>query len=141
MQEEEPNCSGLDAIRMRCWTRALSQFQQWCLSCVESLRHVRIQRNQGTGGVNAVVSGVFFGGASSGGGTKATASLSARTATQGNWHGVYGADGYSVANDSQSSQAMLPWPLKISLTTLGLQAPLILELCKPGTEWGLPSVR
>jgi hypothetical protein len=24
------------------------------------------------------------------------------TSTQGNWHGVYGADGYSVANDSQS---------------------------------------
>jgi hypothetical protein len=33
----------------------------------------------------------------------ATASfVAADTATQGNWHGVYGADGYSVANDSQS---------------------------------------
>jgi len=28
--------------------------------------------------------------------------LSADTTTQGNWHGAYGADGYSVANDSQS---------------------------------------
>ena len=28
--------------------------------------------------------------------------VAADTATQGNWHGVYGADGYSVANDSQS---------------------------------------
>jgi pro-kumamolisin-like protein len=28
--------------------------------------------------------------------------VSADTATQGNWHGVYGTDGYSIANDSQS---------------------------------------
>jgi len=28
--------------------------------------------------------------------------VAADTATQGNWHGVYGADGYSVANESQS---------------------------------------
>jgi uncharacterized repeat protein (TIGR01451 family) len=35
--------------------------------------------------------------------TNASASfIFADTSTQGNWHGVYGADGYSVANDSQS---------------------------------------
>ena len=35
--------------------------------------------------------------------TKSAANfLTADTSTQGSWHGVYGADGYSVANDSQS---------------------------------------
>jgi subtilase family serine protease len=38
--------------------------------------------------------------------------VAADTNTQGSWHGVYGADGYSVANDSQS----LP-----SYATLGMQ--------------------
>ena len=31
--------------------------------------------------------------------------VSSDTSTQGSWHGVYGADGYSVANDSQSLPA------------------------------------
>ena len=34
------------------------------------------------------------------------------TATQGNWHGVYGADGYSVANDSQSLPAYASFALQ-----------------------------
>jgi uncharacterized repeat protein (TIGR01451 family) len=82
-------------------TRALSSFSNgvylvWSLS-----GHVKINVTLNSG-VNAVVSGVFFGGASTGG-TKATASFVASdTTTQGNWHGVYGANGYSIANDSQS---------------------------------------
>jgi len=83
-------------------TRALSSFSNGVYLVWNLSGHVRINVTW-TGGVNAVVSGVFFGGASSGGGTKATASfIAADTATQGNWHGVYGADGYSVANESQS---------------------------------------
>ena len=42
----------------------------------------------GTATVNLIVSVVNF--------------VGADTTTKGNWHGVYGADGYSVANDSQS---------------------------------------
>jgi len=34
--------------------------------------------------------------------SSSAAFLSYDTTTQGNWHGVYGADGYSIANDSQS---------------------------------------
>ena len=51
-------------------------------------------------GVNAVVSGAFFGGSSTI--TSTAAFLRTDTTTQGNWHGAYGADGYSVAENSQS---------------------------------------
>lgn len=61
-----------------------------------------------TGGPNAVISGVFFGGAGSVPGSSPTVQSSATVnfiatdaATQGTWQSVYGTDGYSVANDSQ----------------------------------------
>jgi hypothetical protein len=53
-----------------------------------------------TGGVNAVISGAFFGGSSTV--TATAAFLQTDTTTQGNWHGTYGADGYAVAENSQS---------------------------------------
>jgi hypothetical protein len=82
-------------------TRTLSSFNKGVYLVWNLSGHVKINVIWG-GGYNAVVSGVFFGGASSGG-TKATASfVAADTTTQGSWHGVYGGDGYSVANDSQS---------------------------------------
>jgi hypothetical protein len=82
-------------------TRTLSSFGNGVYLAWNLSGHVRISVILNSG-VNAVVSGVFFGGAGSGG-TKATASfLAADTTTQGSWHGVYGLDGYSVANDSQS---------------------------------------
>lgn len=58
-------------------------------------------------GPNSVVSGAFWGTAGSvktAGAAVATFVKSDAT-TQGNWHGVYGGDGYSVANDSQSVPA------------------------------------
>jgi IPT/TIG domain/Glucodextranase, domain B/Bacterial Ig-like domain (group 2) len=64
--------------------------------------HVKINVIQ-TAGVNAVVSGIFFGGGSS---VSSSASfVRSDTTTQGNWHGAYGADGYSIAGDSQSLPA------------------------------------
>ena len=64
--------------------------------------HVVI-RVTGTGGVNAVVSGLLFGPA----GTVAPPSSSATftgldATTQGNWTGVYGGDGYQIANDAST---------------------------------------
>ena len=60
--------------------------------------HVRIVITV-TGGPNAVVNGVFFGGAP----TPATvASFTKDTATEGAWEATYGADGYSLANSGQS---------------------------------------
>jgi IPT/TIG domain len=61
--------------------------------------HVKINVIQ-TAGANAVVSGVFFGG--SGTVSSSASFVRSDTTTQGNWHGAYGADGYSVATDSQS---------------------------------------
>jgi len=74
--------------------------------------HVLIQvtNNSGAGSLNAVVSGIFFKGGStgSGGGTNPPPATSASTATflksdsttKGNWVGNYGQDGYIIANDA-----------------------------------------
>ena len=57
-------------------------------------------------GPNAVISGVFFGsGAGSSPAAQKAASASfvrADIATQGNWQGAYGSDGYSIANSAPS---------------------------------------
>jgi hypothetical protein len=55
-----------------------------------------------TGGINAVLSGIFFGG-----GGAATATVTAQfvkldTSTQGSWQGVYGSGGYNVIGNSAS---------------------------------------
>lgn len=61
--------------------------------------HVKINVIQ-TAGASSVMSGVFFGGSST---VSSSASfVRSDTTTEGNWHGAYGADGYSVATDSQS---------------------------------------
>jgi RHS repeat-associated protein len=60
-----------------------------------------------TGSANAVVSGVFWDpNGTYQPPTPGTASfIGIDPITKGNWHGVYGGDGYSVANDSQSLPA------------------------------------
>jgi hypothetical protein len=66
--------------------------------------HVKIQVTL-TGGVNAVATGLFFGG----GGTVVVSSTGTAafvkqdTTTQGTWQGVYGADGYLVIGDLTSN--------------------------------------
>ncbi|MDQ6676228.1 MAG: hypothetical protein M3Z09_02910 [Acidobacteriota bacterium] len=57
-----------------------------------------------SGGSNAVVSGLFFGGANSVPPNSAIF-LKADAATQGNWRTAYGKDGYAVVNDSTSYPA------------------------------------
>lgn len=64
--------------------------------------HVLINVTQ-TGGANAAVSGIFFGGSSAV--TSAANFVRSDNTTEGNWHGQYGADGYSIANDTQSIPA------------------------------------
>ncbi len=51
-------------------------------------------------GFNAVLSGLFFGGA-----TPATAFVAGNTTTKGSWQGTYGGDGYNVAGGSVSIPA------------------------------------
>ncbi len=64
--------------------------------------HVKIQVTL-TGGVNAVVTGLFFGAGTVVSGTGTAAFVKQDTTTQGNWQGVYGADGYVVIGDLTSN--------------------------------------
>jgi hypothetical protein len=58
---------------------------------------------------NAVVSGLFFGGAPTSTPTTGTAAfLGTDTTTEGSWHGVYGADGYDLAQDTSSTNPKIP---------------------------------
>jgi hypothetical protein len=59
-----------------------------------------------TAGVNAVVSGLFFGGSAPPPNPTASAAFVGLDATtQGSWQGVYGSDGYNVIDDSISYPA------------------------------------
>jgi len=80
-------------------TRSISAFSNG-VYLVWSISGQVVVSVTGTGGPNGVVSGAFFGGSSSI--TSAASFVASDNNTQGNWHGTYGADGYSVANDSQS---------------------------------------
>ena len=87
-------------------TRTVSKFSSgqywiWNLS-----GHVTV-RVTATGGSNAVLSGLFFGGKPA---VKAPPAASASflqtdTTTLGSWKGVYGSEGYYVINDSSSPAA------------------------------------
>ncbi|MGC2814472.1 MAG: Ig-like domain-containing protein, partial [Candidatus Acidiferrum sp.] len=80
-------------------TRSISNFANGLYLVWNVAGHVRVNVIQ-TAGNNAVISGVFFGGGST---INSTASfVRTDTTTQGSWHGTYGSDGYSIANDSQS---------------------------------------
>lgn len=52
-----------------------------------------------TSGANAVISGLFIGGGGGGGGGGTATFLLTDTATQGSWHGVYGAGGSALATE------------------------------------------
>ncbi len=78
--------------------------------------HVRIRFTNTNAATNAVISGLFFGGASAPSpqpvsGTAAFLRTDATTA--GNWKGSYGADGYQVINDAAS------YPSYVSVTPSG----------------------
>jgi hypothetical protein len=66
--------------------------------------HVKV-RITVTGGANPVLSGLFFGGTSTvvNPAPGAASFVKVDTTTQGNWHGVYGADGYTVVGDQASN--------------------------------------
>jgi hypothetical protein len=84
-------------------SRALASFGGGAY-LVWSLRgHVRLQVTH-TAGANAVVSGLFFGGAPLPPGATATF-VTTDTATQGTWQGAYGGDGVVLANDAQAPPA------------------------------------
>ncbi len=72
------------------------QYVVWNLS-----GHVAIRITNSNSSSNAVISGVFFGGAGAVGPPPATAAfLRVDSTTQGTWKGIYGADGYNVIGDA-----------------------------------------
>lgn len=71
------------------------QYLVWNLS-----GHVVITFTNTASGTNAVMSGIFFGGARSASATAAF--LKTDSTTQGSWQGTYGADGYNVLGDTNS---------------------------------------
>ena len=87
-------------------TRTLSSFTNGQYLVWNASGHV-ILRFTKTAGVNAVVSGIFFGGSQpvtspppTGSLTSSAVFVKADTATQGNWKTAYGADGYNVLGDA-----------------------------------------
>jgi hypothetical protein len=81
--------------------------------------HVKIQVTL-TGGVNAVATGLFFGAGTVVSSTGTAAFVKQDSTTQGNWQGVYGADGYVVIGDltsnpsyvtpAESGEGQAVWP-------------------------------
>ena len=61
--------------------------------------HIIIRLTQ-TGSYNAVLSGLFFGVSGTPPPPSSASFVAKNTATQGNWKGVYGADGYNIINQS-----------------------------------------
>ncbi len=60
-----------------------------------------------TGGLNGVISGIFFGAAAATASGPTASFVKADTATGGNWKSAYGADGYNVADDLASYPSYL----------------------------------
>ena len=81
-------------------TRSLSNFINGAYLVWNLTGHVKIQVTN-IGGINPVLSGLFFGGSAIPYPPPPTATFVQTDATtKGNWKGVYGADGYNVIQDS-----------------------------------------
>ncbi len=82
-------------------TRTISSFSSTPQYLAWNLKGHLVLKVTSTGALNAVLSGVFFGGGASGGGATSTAQfLNSDTSTKGNWQGVYGADGFNIISDT-----------------------------------------
>ena len=68
--------------------------------------HVKIVVDNLAAGTNAVVSGLFFAPAQSAASASSSAAfVKADTSTEGNWQGVYGADGFNIVNGTSNYPA------------------------------------
>ena len=84
-----------------------------------------ILRLTSSGGTNAVLSGLFFD-APAGTSTTTATFIGSDPTTQGNWQGVYGANGYNIINDSTS------YPAYAQVTPAGQQS--YVWDAQPGTD-------
>lgn len=92
-------------------TRSVTNFTagQWLVWTITGDVKITISN---AGGLNPVASGIFFGSPSTTTTTAAASYVKTDTTTAGNWQGVYGADGYSIFDDSAS----LPSYASLSVT-------------------------
>ena len=82
-------------------TRSISSFTNGIYLVWNLSGHVRVNVVTNTG--NAVLSGIFFSTSATTSSTPGAANfIGFDTATQGNWEGKYGADGYSIPNSTQA---------------------------------------
>ena len=96
--------------------RSLSGFQNGVYLAWNIRGHVTFNMIN-TSPTNAVISGLFFGGAPV---VPASASFVAQdTTTQGSWKGVYGADGSSISQDPSGGNPALPAYAALSLKNNG----------------------
>ena len=94
-------------------TQTLSSFGagdylSWTISGNVVIKFTNLNSN-----ANAVVSGLFFGGKPS---VTSATFLGTDTTTKGNWHGVYGADGYDIAADTSAGNPKIPSYASLSIT-------------------------
>ena len=80
-------------------TRILASFHGGTYLVWNVTGHVKLQFTN-TGSVNAVLSGLFFDPPGGSPQTNAAQFVKFDTTTQGNWQGVYGADGFNIINDT-----------------------------------------
>jgi hypothetical protein len=83
------------------------QYLVWNLNGRVSVRFTNTNPN-----MNAVVSGLFFGGGSAAAGTASF--VRADTSTGGSWKGIYGSEGYNIINN------VVSYPSYVSVTGTGL---------------------
>jgi hypothetical protein len=84
------------------------QYLVWNLS-----GHVIVRFTNTNPSSNAVLSGLFFGGAGSSGATGTAAFVKTDTTTAGTWKGVYGGDGFNVVDNTVS------YPSYVTVTPSG----------------------
>ena len=70
-----------------------------------------------TGPNNAVVSGLFFGAAPPVTNSSSATFLGTDSTTEGSWHGVYGADGYDIAQDTSTGNPKIPSYAQVSIAS------------------------
>ena len=81
-------------------TRSVSGFAGGKYLVYNVTGHVQFRITNGPGSINAVMAGIFFGGAQATPPSTGDPFVATDTATQGNWKGVYGSDGYNIAGDA-----------------------------------------
>ena len=80
-------------------TQSISNFSNGVYLVWNVTGHVKVRVSRTNSSINAVVSGIFFGGRS---GPSATY-MATDTATEGNWKSKYGTGGYTVIDDSSAN--------------------------------------